>query len=155
MGEPYGEAVGHSYLGLVYEKMGDFEAASQHYSQGYDKFVEMQMVGYAMDAEAGLARSILGIGKEEQAITHNDTVFAYLEENSGGTMEFPIIAYLGCYSIFKALDSGEKVKQSVELGYQTLMGNAEKISDEEWRQGYLQNIPEHRRLIEIWEQHHS
>jgi predicted ATPase len=155
MGEPFGEAAGHSYLGLAHEQTGEFDAALQHYSAANLKFTEMQMLGYAMDAEAGLARCLLAEGDKDQAKVHNEVVFASLEEGGGGTMEFPIMAYLGSYTIFAALDSGEKAKHSVELGYQLLMGNAEKISDEEWRQGYFQNIPEHRRLIELWEQYHS
>jgi tetratricopeptide (TPR) repeat protein len=155
IGELFGEGSGHTYLGLVYEQTGDFESASRHYDESCKKFNEMQMVGYAMDAEAGLARSLLAKGETELAKLHNDAVFTSLEEDSGGTMEFLIMAILGCHAIFEALDSGEKAKQSVELGYQALMQNADKISDEEWRKGYLQNIPEHKRMIKLWEQQYS
>ena len=31
------------------------------------------------------------------------------------------------------------------------MERAEKISDPEWRKSFLENIPEHRALVDMWE----
>jgi hypothetical protein len=39
----------------------------------------------------------------------------------------------------------------LEAGYRDLMARADKFTDPEWRQSFLDNIPEHRALVAQWE----
>jgi len=39
----------------------------------------------------------------------------------------------------------------VEAGYRELTARAEKISNAEWRKSFLENVPEHRTIVEMWE----
>ena len=59
-------------------------------------------------------------------------------------MEFPILAYLTCARIFEKLGDQERRQRSIEDGYQVLMERADKISNHEWRNTYLEDIPEHQ-----------
>jgi hypothetical protein len=53
---------------------------------------------------------------------------------------------------FSALNELDKARKAIEAGYQELIQRSEKISRLEWGRSYLFNIPEHRALIELWEQ---
>lgn len=63
-------------------------------------------------------------------------------------MEFPLMAYLACGKAFETCGKDGDAKTALKMGYDELMTRAEKISDESWRKSFLENIPEHRQLIE-------
>jgi len=65
--------------------------------------------------------------------------------------EFPLLSYQTCADLFDALGEGEQTKAAVEAGNRELMNRAEKISNPEWRKVFLENVPEHRAVIEMWE----
>ena len=41
-----------------------------------------------------------------------------------------------------------------EIGYQALTEMARKISEPAWRQSFLENVPDNRELLEMWERTH-
>jgi hypothetical protein len=67
------------------------------------------------------------------------------------TMELPFLAYQTCAQVFRALGDTVKAQAVLESGYRALMDRSQKISDAEWRESYLENIPEHRFLVDAWE----
>jgi hypothetical protein len=58
----------------------------------------------------------------------------------------------GCIAdVFAAIESPPaSVHEVIEAGYQDLMQSAEKISNVEWRQSFLENVVENRTIIERW-----
>ena len=61
------------------------------------------------------------------------------------------MSYQTCADIFDALGEGEQARAAVEAGHRELMARAEKISDSEWRRAFLNDVPEHRAIVEMWE----
>jgi hypothetical protein len=78
-------------------------------------------------------------------------IWTYLQEHGTKGMTFPVWAYQTCADIFDALGEPERSRTAVEAGYRELMTLAEKISDSEWRASFLENVPEHRAIVESWE----
>lgn len=66
-------------------------------------------------------------------------------------LESPTWAYQTCADIFDALSAPDQARAAVEAGYRELMERAAKIDDPEWRKSLLENIAEHRAVIELWE----
>jgi hypothetical protein len=71
--------------------------------------------------------------------------------------EFPLLSYQTCADLFDALGDAEQARAAIEAGYRELMARAKKISDPEWRKAFLNDVPEHRAMVEMWEQiaHHT
>lgn len=41
--------------------------------------------------------------------------------------------------------------RALETGYREWMTRAEKIGDPDWRKSFLENVSEHRAIVEMWE----
>jgi hypothetical protein len=63
-------------------------------------------------------------------------------------------SYLSSFQILKA-NSDSQAIEILSKGYQLLQERASKISDEKYRQSYLNNIPWHREILNLWESEHS
>jgi hypothetical protein len=57
---------------------------------------------------------------------------------------------LTCAQVFEAAGEADHPRMALQAGYQELLGQAEMISNLEWREAYLQNIPEHSQITELW-----
>jgi hypothetical protein len=60
-------------------------------------------------------------------------------------------AYLACAEIFDALGDVENFQDVLKASHQALMEVADTKNIPEWQQSLLENVPEHRALIEMWE----
>ena len=150
-GDAFAQAVNQSYLGLTLEQSGDVSGAMECFTKARSILGEIRMPSYANDALAGLARCNLAMGYTDKAQQCGIQVCDYLKQHGSKGMEFPILAYQTCADIFEALDDTQNTFVMVRSGYLDLMERAGKISDLTWRQSFLENVPEHRALIERWE----
>jgi hypothetical protein len=66
-------------------------------------------------------------------------------------MEFPMLAYETCADIFTAAGQASLARSVIEAGYHELMRRADRISLPEWRQTFLEQVPEHYRLQGCWQ----
>lgn len=149
MGDIRMQAFGHCYLGLTFELLGEFDFAGQNFAEARALFEQIGARGYANDALAGLARTLLAQSRLEVALQHAQEVWDYLQSGTGG-MEFPLLAFLTCTQVFGAAGESEKSKLALDAGYQALIGRASQISDPEWRKSYLENVPEHHAILDQW-----
>jgi hypothetical protein len=74
-----------------------------------------------------------------------------LSQHGTAGIERPTLCYQTCADIFDALGDPQTSRAAVEAGYRQLMTRAEKISDPDWRRSFIDNIPEHRAIFELWE----
>jgi tetratricopeptide (TPR) repeat protein len=146
--EPY-----HSfYSGLAREGVEDHRGAKADFETGYEAFLEMDFKANAFDSLAGMARCSLILGLLEEAKGSAEELWNYLRENGSSGMELPVLSYLTCAEIFQEDGDTKKYTAATREGYQVLMEMAEKISDPDMRRSYLENVPEHRSMVELWEQ---
>jgi class 3 adenylate cyclase/tetratricopeptide (TPR) repeat protein len=153
--DPVAEAAYHTYHGLVSEQVQQPAEAIEHYEEAARLFKQIGSLGYEQDALAGLARAELSLQKVTAAERLAGKVWDYLSKNGPEGMEFPILAYLTCAQIFKAAQQSDRMLAAITAGYNELIKRAEKFSDEQWRTTYLQAVPEHAAMLEMWEQQHG
>jgi class 3 adenylate cyclase/tetratricopeptide (TPR) repeat protein len=150
-GDLFGQGTRLSYLGLCLELAEDNRGALEAFSDAKDCFEKVGLQPVVHDCEAGLARCSLANGHLGEAHQTVDRLWDYLHENGGAGLEFPIKAYLTCGIVYDALGEAEKSKAAVEAGYRELLGLADKISDAEWCGSFLENVPEHREIQQLWD----
>ncbi len=65
----------------------------------------------------------------------------------------PGATYLHCAEVFEALGERENCQAVLDLAHRLFMEMADQIDVPEWRQSFLENIPENRALMEMWERY--
>jgi class 3 adenylate cyclase/tetratricopeptide (TPR) repeat protein len=140
-------AAGQIYLGLTLERLEEWDLAAQSFTDAWDEFNQLRAAGFAMEALAGRARCALEAGQHELAMQFALELCDYLQKNGSQGMEFPILAYVTCASVFEKTGDEERRQKSIEKGMQQLMEMAEKISDARWRKVYLEQVPEHNNVL--------
>jgi len=151
LGDTFAGAASYMYLGLCLEKALDFSTAIEKYSAGLEIYKDIWLEGNAVDVQAGLARCNQALGLEQEAFALTREVWVYLQEHGSKGLEFPILAYQTCASIFKAVGDDDRTAIAVEEGWNELMSRADNISDASWRESFIENVPEHRELSAMWD----
>ncbi|HKZ86268.1 MAG TPA: adenylate/guanylate cyclase domain-containing protein [Anaerolineae bacterium] len=151
IGDAYGRAESILYLAFTLEYSGDLSGAAQRFAEAKKIYCSTGSSGLATDALAGLARCALGQGQPDEAHQHVTDLWNYLNQHGTAGMEMPVWAYLTCADIFDALGEEEQSRAAIEAGYRELVARAHKISDPEWRRSFLENVPEHRAIVELGE----
>ena len=152
LGDSFAEAAGLSYSAIVLEQINEIREAQQQYETARGIFTQAGTRGNAADALAGLVRCALASHDLGAARRHAAELWEHLRLHGTQGMEFPLRAYLTCVEAHTALGENEKARQVIEAGYNELIARAEKISRVEWGRSFLFNVPEHRALIDRWEQ---
>ncbi|MCJ7661095.1 MAG: AAA family ATPase [Anaerolineales bacterium] len=149
--DTFAKATCQTYLGLNHEATNQFELAVDCYAETYAILTQVGAPGYAMDALAGSARCALEMGNMEAASQYSSEICEYLEKNGSEAMEFSILAYLTCARVFEKSGDQERRQKTIDDGYQQLMERAEMISDQEWRNVFLEKVPEHLKITEKYD----
>jgi class 3 adenylate cyclase/tetratricopeptide (TPR) repeat protein len=150
-GDQYGKAAGLAYFALVQEGIGILEDAEAKFTEANGIFESIGVNNSANDALSGLARCALAQGRLREARELAGKVSSYLEQFGSTGMEFPIWAYLTCAEIFTAIGDPTKSVQSINEGYNELLERADRISDFNWRDSFLHNVPEHDAILTMWQ----
>ena len=138
-------------LGLVLLGIGDSSGASRCYNESHQLALEKELLPLACEAAAGLAACAAAQGDFEQARTSVQTAWDYLKNHGWAAMENPATAYRTCAEVFEALGEEASAREVLENGHQALIEKADLIDKPEWRQSFLENVPENRALMEMWE----
>jgi hypothetical protein len=102
-----------------------------------------------METLAGLARVALAQDDLSQAQAHVQEILNHLEEGTlDGTYE-PFRVYLTCYRVLET-DGDPRAGEILATAYDLLQERAAKIKDEAMRCSFLENVPAHRELVEVW-----
>ncbi len=155
LGQTFGRAASLSYLALELEHSGDVAGAARRFREAADTFTEIGSPGLVQFARAGLARCALAQGQLDEARQAVTEVWNYLREYGASGIEFPVWAYQTCADGFDALGDAENAQPALDAGYRELMTRADKISNPEWRRSFLENVAEHRAIVEMWERFNS
>ena len=107
-------------------------------------------MAFANDSLAGLARCTLSSRGALEALPLTSELWNYLCQHGSQGMEFPVMAFITCAQVYKTVGDEEKYKLALQAGYDDLIGRADKISDQTWRATFLNNIPEHQKIVSLW-----
>jgi tetratricopeptide (TPR) repeat protein len=138
---------------MALELKGQFEEASQNYSEAYKALMEMGVHSYAINALAGLARCELQAGILEEALLHAEEIWGHLEKNGSSGFEAPILAYITCARAFKMAGDSQSARAVIEKGFTDLCERAARINNPEWETSFVDNFPEHREIARMWQTH--
>jgi tetratricopeptide (TPR) repeat protein len=151
-GDDYGAAAQRVYLGLTFEQLGEMASAERCFVEAKTRYHETGALGYEIDTLAGLARCQMALKDLEGAKQSANQVWNHLEGNDPSTLEFPILGFLTCAEVFSTLGEADKSAAVIRAGYLELGAQANRISDAEWRQSFLENVPEHSTIIKLYGQ---
>jgi tetratricopeptide (TPR) repeat protein len=150
-GDESGRAWVHVYMAELAEASGDVSAAARRYAQAQDGFNALDARPLAIQATAGLARAALAQAQFDSARGYVHQVWEYLSGHGAEGIELATLCYQTCADLFDALGEAATARAAVEAGYHELMARAEKITKPEWRASFLENVAEHRAIVELWE----
>ncbi len=150
IGDAFGIAAGQSYHALALESSNDLDNALNNYISSHDGFEALGARAFASDALAGILRCQIAQENLVAARIRGEQLWEYLVTRGSEGMEFPAFAYLTCTNAFTLFNEPAIARKSTELGYSMLMTKASKINDPVWRNSFLGNVSERRRLVEKW-----
>jgi len=144
-------------LGDVLVAMGDLSGGGNAYQDALSLHEQLRRPDReANEPLAGLARIALEQGDVDQAQRHVEEILRLLKATSG-TDAFevePFAVYLTCYRILQA--SGDpRAGDILAEAHALLQERAAKISDEEERRVYLEDVVAHREIVTAYAQGHS
>ncbi|UCF61739.1 MAG: hypothetical protein JSV37_03390, partial [Anaerolineaceae bacterium] len=151
IGKGFLETYHRYYRGLAGEGVGDHTKAKADFERGHEGFLEMDFKANAFDSMAGIVRCSMKLGQLDEATQSVEKLWGYLKENGSGGMELPILSYVTCADVFREIGDSEKSAAAAQIGYEVLMEMANKISGPGMRRSFLENVPEHRTMVEMWD----
>ena len=131
--------------------MGDFPGAARSFSEGRELALSLSMAPLAFESTGGMAASALMQGQLDEAHKYVHEAWDYLKEHSGVGFDNSFWFYRSLAETFAALGEIENAWSVVEKGYQALLEIADKINIPDWRKSFLENVPDNRAIIEMWE----
>ena len=141
----------YSEMGLVLLAMGDAPAAARSFDEALQCSRQIDATAYFCDAPAGLAACALAQGKLDEARQYAHEVWDYIKEHGYMRLTNPGGVFRMIADTFDALGEKEDLEALLASAHQALLELAEKIDVPEWRKSFLENVPENRALMEMWE----
>jgi tetratricopeptide (TPR) repeat protein len=145
---PQDEAVVLLTVGEVELSLGRAAAAQQAFEQAKVRATEINDP-YRFDAAAGLARVALAQGDLPAALREVETLLADAEGGPWEGVDMASLIELTCYHVL-ARHQDIRADEWLVRAHDTLQAQVAAIADDTMRQDFLQNIPVHREIVEIW-----
>jgi tetratricopeptide (TPR) repeat protein len=136
--------LGHALLGL-----GRLEKAAEAYQNSVALRRELGRPNLAMESLAGLARVALAQGDLAQAQAHAEEILRHLETGTLHGAIAPFEVYLTCYCVLKA-GQDPRAQEVLATAHDRLQERAARITDEEMRHSFLENVVAHREIVRAW-----
>ena len=133
--------LGHALLGL-----GRLEGAAEAYQNSVALRRELGRPNLAMESLAGLARVALAQGDLARAQAHAEEILSHLETGTLHGAISPFQVYLTCYRVLKA-GQDTRAQEILATAYGLLQERAARITDEELRRSFLENVATHREIV--------
>ena len=138
-------------LGRVLLALGDAAGAARRFNESHELALSQGLVANACEVTTGLAACAVMQGQLDEAHKYVHAAWDYLKEHGRLGMDNIGMAYRTLAETFEALGEADNARAVLESAHQALMEIADKINVLEWRQSFLENVPEHRAIMEMWE----
>ena len=133
--------LGHALLGV-----GRLEEAAEAYQNSVALRRELGRPNLAMESLAGLARVALAQGDLARAQAHVEEILSCLETGTLHGTIAPFQVYLTCYRVLKD-GQDPRAQEILATAYDLLQERAARITDEEMRRSFLENVAAHREIV--------
>jgi len=137
-------------MGYALADLGRPAEAIESYRQALDIRRELSDINVSMETLAGLASVYLTQGKLAQALSHVDEILSHLENNTLDGAEEPFRVYLTCYRVLQD-NRDPRAAAILDTAHCLLQERAAKISEEELRRSFLENVAAHREIVKAYQ----
>ncbi len=136
-----------NHRGLILSELGDLPGAEDAFRQALRLRRDLSQTAAAVDDLAGLARVALAQGEIERAAAWVEEILAWLAGHSPDGVEFPVLVYLSCYRVLRAVGDEARARDVLATGCGLLQERAAAIHDPALRVQFLENVPFNRELL--------
>ncbi len=139
-------------LGRILLAMGDTASAARRFTEARDLALSQGRMFSVCKASANLAACAIAQGQLDLARTYVHETWDYMKEHGRALWSWtsPGI-YRRCAETFDALGDEENLQAVLNAGYKVFMDAADAINVPAWRQSFLENEPDVRAFMEMWE----
>ena len=151
MGERWGTACASVNAGHAELALGRTDAAAGLYQAARQGFDALGVQHLALEAIAGLVQVALARGELGEALAETEFILERL--CAGATLEGldePLRVRLTCYQALAAA-ADPRAAGLLAQAHAELQAQARQISDPQWRESLLSNVPYHREIIATWQ----
>jgi DNA-binding SARP family transcriptional activator len=152
IGELRTEAYGRTYVGINLE-----ESEPQQSLEEYQRALEIRRAigqhAVAVDTLAGLARACLRLGRIKEAHSYIQEALAWVDEHGTFGVGDIGLVRLAAYDTFMAAGETERAAQVICTAHDDLMGRAATLADERTRKQFLENTPQHEKILGLYYKH--
>jgi class 3 adenylate cyclase/tetratricopeptide (TPR) repeat protein len=138
-------------LGYVLLAMGDAPGAARRFTEAREIALSHEVTALACQCAAGLAVCAVMQGQLDEARRDVREAWDYLKEHGWTGMGNPGAVYRTCAETLDALGETEDAQAVIEIAHQGLLDLADKINVPAWRRSFLENVPDNRAIMEMWE----
>ncbi|MCP4536401.1 MAG: tetratricopeptide repeat protein [Chloroflexi bacterium] len=136
--------LGHTQVGL-----GQMAQAVESYQQALALRRDMGLSHKAMESLAGIARVSLIQENLTQAQARVEEILGYVENHTLHGEEDFFQIYLTCYHVLHA-SNDRRAQDILTTAYVRLQEQADKITNDEMRRSFLENVAVHREIVDEW-----
>lgn len=137
------------YVGYVHESLDQPNLAQAAYQHALQLYQQLDIVPTLAEAQAGLARMALMQGDLVEARTHVEAILPILAAHPSIGMDEPFLVYLTCHRVLAASQDARALLL-LQTGYHLLQSYANQITDPELRRSFLEKVPVHRMLQQLY-----
>ena len=127
------------------------EEAGRYYEMTLPLARELDLPGYILECQAGLADLAAAEGNLPLAMTTAAEALNSLNDQALVQANEPFRVYLSCFRALRACQD-ERAIDLLVTAYRLLQERAAKMPDEASRQAFLQNVPSNRELMHEFEE---
>jgi hypothetical protein len=124
----------------------DWSAAQEAYELAEAAWRRLGDTPRCIEAQTGLARTLLAMGKEDELATAVAPILSFLETNTPEGANDPGQIYLTCAEILAAA-SDPRAADYRQAGRRFAQAQADRLTHPDLRQTFLARIPAHRALF--------
>ena len=137
------------HLGYVFRERGKLSQAEEAFIRSRDGWSALERQALAMEAVTGLAGTKWKRDELTEALSLVEEVLDSLAQEPLEGLDEPIRIYLTCYHVLQSCGDC-RANDVLQRAYDRLMGIAEKITDPAIRATFLDRVPAHRELTQLW-----
>ncbi|MCA9930655.1 MAG: tetratricopeptide repeat protein [Anaerolineales bacterium] len=145
-----GDRIGQGYslttLGRAFRGTQKLAAARQAHNEAMAIKQELGQEAGKVDNLAELALISLSEEENDAALAFAEQISGWITEKGINGIEYPLKAYMSCMTVFEAVGQYTRAQASSAAAFDLLTSNANKISDPDIRQSYLQKVPLHQEI---------
>lgn len=137
------------YIGYAQENLSQPKLAQESYQHAVQLYQQLDIVPMLVEARAGLARMALSQGDLVGAQTHVEAILPILAVQPLLGMDEPFLVYLTCHRVLTAIQDA-RAMLLLQTGYHLLQSYANHITDNNLRRSFLERVPVHHMLQQLY-----